>query len=459
MCGITGIVRLSHAILDVSDLIAFFKVAHANSVRGRDSFGFVGFSMGERPEYLKRVGAFDLRLEQFLNWAHSHKFYGILANFRGEPTTEYVNEKKLADIQPFSFDRVFVTHNGTIYNDKELLKGSRILENFAPGEHIIDSYAIIQAYLDHGADFINHIKGSFATALIDTDGDYRHLYLVRNYRSLYARQKNATVVWSSLEKPLKTAFSDFTDVKIPPYTGIHYKYPGATPRKVVIHDDRDNDSAIVVCSGGLDSTTVAKIACLENKRIKILHFEYGCLAGSKERSVINNIYERLCSDHPDKDISLQFFETDIFKKIGHSTLIDNHGAIANGDVGVETHNEWVPARNLVMISIAAAICDAEKFSKIYLGLNMEEGSAYPDNTIEFYERLEESISVGTTSRPSIINPLANLMKHEIVKKAIDIDAPIELSWSCYRDGDSHCGECGPCTMRKAAFEKNGLSFI
>lgn len=458
MCGIAGIVRLSHAPLDVADLVSFYRVAKSNAARGRDSFGFTGFTLNQEAVSIKKGVSFDMSREQFLNWAYSHQLYGVIANFRGEPTTEFIKNKEHKDVQPFGFNDVFVTHNGTISNDKELLENSPIKGIFKPGEHIIDSYAIIEAYLTHGKDFVNHIQGSFALALVDAPLELKYLYLVRNYRSLYAAQENNVIVWSSLEKPIKMNFDHFKELKIPPYTGLMFKYPGSTPRRIIIDDVRDHHSAIVICSGGLDSTTAAKIACIENKRIKILHFTYGCLAESREKTVVRKIHERLVSDHPDKDISLQFFDTNVFKQIGHSTLIDNHEKIADGDKGVETHNEWVPARNLVMISIAAALCDAENYTKIYLGLNMEEGSAYPDNTIEFYEKLSDSIAVGTISRPEIINPLANSMKHEIVKMALEINAPIELSWSCYRNGEEHCGTCGPCTMRKAAFEKNGLVF-
>ena len=112
----------------------------------------------------------------------------------------------------------------------------------------------------------------------------------------------------------------------------------------------------------------------------------------------------------------------------------------------------MPARNLIMTSLAAGLCDRYGYDTLALGLNLEESGAYPDNTVEFYRTLDQVLNIGTTSRPRLLSPLANMVKHEIVRLAVDIEAPIHLSWSCYHGRTLHCGECGPCYMRRTAFQ-------
>jgi 7-cyano-7-deazaguanine synthase len=109
-----------------------------------------------------------------------------------------------------------------------------------------------------------------------------------------------------------------------------------------------------------------------------------------------------------------------------------------------------------MVSLIAAYCDRYSIGTIYTGANLEEAGAYGDNEEEFYIHFNKVLQIGSTSRPVIVNPLDKLMKHEIVKLAMDIDAPVHLSWSCYKGGEHHCGDCGPCYLRKKAFKMNGF---
>ena len=91
-----------------------------------------------------------------------------------------------------------------------------------------------------------------------------------------------------------------------------------------------------------------------------------------------------------------------------------------------------------------------------MGTNLEEGGAYSDNTEEFIKIMDMASRLGTSSRARIISPIGNLMKHEIVKLGIEINAPLHLTWSCYKDKPLHCGNCGPCFMRKQAFLINNI---
>jgi 7-cyano-7-deazaguanine synthase len=201
---------------------------------------------------------------------------------------------------------------------------------------------------------------------------------------------------------------------------------------------------VVVCSGGLDSTTAATHALkVDGREPLLLHFCYGCRAEKREIEAVQNVAAFLKVEHLIADLSW-------LKQLGGSSLTDPAADLAGPIEGAEYPYEWVPARNLVMIAHAVALCDARGIAEIYMGLNLEEGAVYPDNTVEFYERINAVLPLATLVRPVIRMPLARMMKWQIVRHAHAIGAPIHLSWSCYRAGRLHCGQCGPCYMRRTA---------
>ena len=207
---------------------------------------------------------------------------------------------------------------------------------------------------------------------------------------------------------------------------------------------------VVICSGGLDSTTAAAHAYKVDGREPILmHFRYGCRAEAQEVEAVQKIAAALGGECIFSDLGW-------LKAVGGSRLTNPEAQISGPVEGAEYPHEWVPARNLVMVSHAAAYCDANDIGEIYMGLNLEEGAVYPDNTVEFYERLNAILPLATLVRPVIRMPLARMMKWQIVRHAHKIGAPIHLSWSCYRSGLRHCGQCGPCYMRRTAHAMTGL---
>lgn len=205
-----------------------------------------------------------------------------------------------------------------------------------------------------------------------------------------------------------------------------------------------SDKCVVICSGGLDSTTAAAHARFVDKHdVTLLHFRYGCRAEARETRAVRDIGDALAA-------RVVWCEIEWLKSVGNSNLTTASGEIAASIRGAEYPYEWVPARNLLFLAHAAAFCDAERIGAIYMGLNLEEGAVYPDNTIEFYERAETLLQFATLVRPRIEMPLSRMMKWQIVRHAYEIGAPIHLSWSCYHDGALHCGRCGPCYMRRTA---------
>ena len=152
--------------------------------------------------------------------------------------------------------------------------------------------------------------------------------------------------------------------------------------------------------------------------------------------------------------------TDIFKNVikGSSLMEDSTTSIVEGNAGAEYAHEWVPARNLIMLSLATGYAEAHGYDVIALGTNLEESGAYPDNEMIFIKKLNEVLpyAVNVDAHVSIEMPVGHLMKHEIVRLGHETGAPIDVTWSCYHNGEQHCGVCGPCIMRRKAFQMERL---
>jgi 7-cyano-7-deazaguanine synthase len=208
--------------------------------------------------------------------------------------------------------------------------------------------------------------------------------------------------------------------------------------------------ALVVASGGLDSTVAACSMLEQGYEVELLHFLYGSRAERPETAAIKAIAERL-------KVPYRLFPMPIYRP-EDSPLLRADSTIAGGEAGAEFAYEWVPARNLVMLSIATAVAEASGIENVVLGNNIEEAGAYPDNVQEFIARFNDLLpfAVADGKRVRIIEPVGNLTKREIVALGHRLDAPIELTWSCYRAGLEHCGTCGPCYMRRVAHQINGL---
>jgi 7-cyano-7-deazaguanine synthase len=217
--------------------------------------------------------------------------------------------------------------------------------------------------------------------------------------------------------------------------------------------ERPTQRALVVCSGGMDSVVAAAYVKANGCDVTLLHFRYGSRAEGPEQESIRNVAEAM-------GVNVVFKEMPIYSQ-SDSPLLRADDTIAGGEAGAEFAHEWVPARNLVMLSIATAYAEAQGFDTLVLGNNLEEAGAYPDNEPEFIARFNDLLpfAIGDGKKLKVIMPVGNLMKHEIVALGHELGAPLHLTWSCYRAGEKHCGTCGPCFMRRTAFRINGLDEV
>lgn len=211
--------------------------------------------------------------------------------------------------------------------------------------------------------------------------------------------------------------------------------------------------AVCLVSGGMDSCVTAAIAKLENPMVAFLHISYGQRTEAREREAFNQIasFYNACRV---LDISIEHLA-----KIGGSSLTDENIAVSEADLGSkEIPTSYVPFRNANMLSIAVSWAEIIGANAIYIGAVAEDSSGYPDCRPEFYEAFQRTIDAGTKpeTQIEIRTPIIHLTKAEIVKKGIELDAPLHMTWSCYRGEELACGTCDSCALRLRGFAQAGL---
>jgi 7-cyano-7-deazaguanine synthase len=122
---------------------------------------------------------------------------------------------------------------------------------------------------------------------------------------------------------------------------------------------------------------------------------------------------------------------------------------------------YVPARNLVFLAVAMGVAEARGVDEVYLGVNALDYSGYPDCRPEFVRSFEATAALalkrGVEGNPvAIKTPLVDLTKADIVRLGMALDAPLALTWSCYRGGPEPCGNCDACALRAKGFAEAGV---
>src|SRR3989339_134941 len=213
-----------------------------------------------------------------------------------------------------------------------------------------------------------------------------------------------------------------------------------------------NKLAVVAVSGGMDSCVTAAIANQEY-RLALIHINYGQRTQTHELSSFNeianfyNVEKRLVID-------LRHFA-----QIGGSSLTDNSIEVTKADLGShEIPSSYVPFRNANILSACTSWAEVIGASAIFVGAVYEDASGYPDCRPEFFSAYEKMIDLGTKpeTKIKIETPIIHFPKADIVKKGIELGAPLHLTWSCYQSEDAACGVCDSCAFRLRGFEQAGV---
>ncbi len=214
----------------------------------------------------------------------------------------------------------------------------------------------------------------------------------------------------------------------------------------------NNKKAVCIMSGGMDSTLSAYMMKSDDYEIIAVHFNYDQRTESKELECFHNICDEL------KVLERYVLDLDFFKQLGASALTDKSIEVPTSGVEEGIPVTYVPFRNGIFLSMAAAIAEKEGAKLISIGVVEEDSSGYPDCRESYIKSMQESINLGTKDNTNIEihMPLVKLQKSQIVKKALELEVPLSLTWSCYKDEDEACGICDSCRLRLNGFKLAGV---
>ena len=211
--------------------------------------------------------------------------------------------------------------------------------------------------------------------------------------------------------------------------------------------------AVCLVSGGMDSCVTAAIAHQENDALAFLHVSYGQLTEERERQAFEQIANRYDVQNR-LVVSLSHLAA-----IGGSSLTDRTVPVSSANLNSkEIPSSYVPFRNAHLLSVATSWAEVLGASSIYIGAVAEDSSGYPDCRPEFYEAFQRVLSLGTkpSTNITIRTPVITMKKSQIVQTGKRLNAPFDLTWSCYRESDLACGNCDSCALRLKAFREAGV---
>ena len=209
--------------------------------------------------------------------------------------------------------------------------------------------------------------------------------------------------------------------------------------------------AVVLLSGGMDSCVCAALAT-RDYATAALHVSYGQRTEHRERLSFLAICDRL--NIRDKLV----VRNDALPAIGGSALTDENIAVPTvPSAGHGIPVTYVPFRNAHFLSVAVSWAEVLGAAKIYIGAVEPDSSGYPDCRPAYYEAFNRVIHAGTKEgNIEIVTPLIAMRKAEIVRLGLELNAPFDLTWSCYGHEDRACGVCDSCVLRLQAFKAAGV---
>jgi 7-cyano-7-deazaguanine synthase len=214
--------------------------------------------------------------------------------------------------------------------------------------------------------------------------------------------------------------------------------------------------AVILLSGGLDSTTTLAIAQSQGFECYALSFDYG----QKQKSELisaTEIAKHFCTvEHRIMHISLSDF--------GGSALTDDNIEVPNFKESDEIPITYVPARNTIFLSLAMAWAEVLDCQSIFIGVNALDYSGYPDCRQAYIDAFETMANLATKQsvegqKLSIVTPLIDLNKADIIKIGLSLGVDYSITTTCYKANDKGeaCGVCDACEYRKIGFKSAGIS--
>jgi 7-cyano-7-deazaguanine synthase len=444
MCGIVGMYNVNMSRENIIEMINNLKI------RGRDGFGVL-IKESDNNYFtkiqVKEINELNERLSRI-----NFKDKIILGNSRAMPEIEYLQGAgdNVINLQPFENNEWIVVHNGGISNDWELRKKydiktkSKVDSAILP--HLFSKVGIIEG--------LKEIEGSYA--IIAYNLKDKSFWFGSNFMPLhYVITNKGEVIVASLREMFTTHYDLIKEV--PPYT--LYRYANGRLDSFSLFRKEPNKKVLVICSGGIDSTTTAYLYNFLGYQIHLLHFNYGQAAEKAETFSVKQISKHL------KVPLIIYNARPLFKHFKKASLLLSQKkadpSLAIKDA--ESTLSYVPNRNMIFASIAAALAEMHKIDTVALGAQQMDGIAYPDNNIPFIESLDKTLkySLNWYTNVRFRAPFIHLIKHEIISIGLKLGVPYEYVTSCYypklkNNKIISCGECGCCQFRLGAFAMLGV---
>lgn len=207
---------------------------------------------------------------------------------------------------------------------------------------------------------------------------------------------------------------------------------------------------VVLVSGGMDSVTALHAAAREHEVVAGLSFDYGSKHNHRELPFADWHCRQLAVPH--EIVALEFMDR-LFK----SDLLKSGGAIPEGNYEAENMKRTVvPFRNGILLSIAAGYAESAGAEGLVIAAHSGDHAIYPDCREDFMRPMAGAIRAGTYAGIEVLRPFIDLRKEGIAAIGAGLGVDFAKTWSCYKGGEAHCGECGTCVERKEAFALAGL---
>jgi len=208
--------------------------------------------------------------------------------------------------------------------------------------------------------------------------------------------------------------------------------------------------AVVLLSGGIDSTTTLFYAKQKGYKCHALIFDYG---QRHKRELRSAVAVAKCAGIPYQIIKISL-------PWKGSSLLDKKINVPERKKMKGIPSTYVPARNAIFLSFAVSYAEAIGAEAVFIGANAIDFSGYPDCRPDFYKAFQKVIRTGTKKRRiRILTPLINMSKAQIIASGLKLKAPLKLTWSCYKGGKRPCGVCDSCKLRKKGFSQLGIHDI
>jgi 7-cyano-7-deazaguanine synthase len=212
-------------------------------------------------------------------------------------------------------------------------------------------------------------------------------------------------------------------------------------------------TAVVLVSGGMDSCVTLATA-VQSHQVAVLHASYGQRTAQRERACFEALADHYAIDRAYRRV----LDISFLAAIGGSALTDSTLAIPESGLQPGVPITYVPFRNAHLLAAAVSWAEVLEAEAVYIGAVEADSSGYPDCRRAFFDAFARVIAVGTrTGSIRIETPVIEFDKSQVVRRGLELSAPLHLTWSCYQADQLACGVCESCRLRLRGFERVGVA--